>query len=96
MKGDVFRAAQVAGEAPKKNGPVAQGIPSLGDCLPKAKSSGEMAVGAMRMGEGSRYGVERGHVDPALATTQAIRRGAEAPMRGYVDRGEIRAFEIGR
>jgi len=49
-----------------------------------------MAEGAMRMGGGSRHGVDSGHVEAALAVqTRAIRRGAEAHTRGQVERGEL-------
>jgi Ti-type conjugative transfer relaxase TraA len=53
-----------------------------------------MADGAMRMGEGSRHGVDRGHVQAALAVqSEGIRRGAEAHTRGQVERGELSEAE---
>ena len=49
-----------------------------------------MAECAMRMGEGSRHGVERSYVEAAVAVqSEGIRRGAEAHTRGQVERGEL-------
>ena len=49
-----------------------------------------MADGALRMGEGSRHGVDGGHVEAALAVqTQTIRRGVDAHTRGQIERGEL-------